>query len=197
MDTLAQFLPEGYVIFEKTFGDLNKDGVDDCVLVIKGTDSNNIIADEYRGKLERNRRGIIVLINTNEKYELAVANNNCFSSGQEDGGIYFPSDLSIKIKNGNLLVHYGHERYGYWQYTFKYLNSDFVLIEYDESSKRGPVTDSVKSINFLTRKKQVKVNTYQNEMEEVFKETWTTIEVDNLIKLSEIIDFDELEMTVY
>ena len=197
IDTLTQFLPEGYVILEKTFGDLNKDGVDDCVLVIKGTDSNNIIDDENRGKLDRNRRGIIVLINTYEKYELSVANYACFSSGQEDGSIYFPPDLSINIKNGNLLVYYGHGRYGFWQYTFRKQNSDFELIGYDQSSNRGPVTNSVKSINFLTRKKQVKVNTYQNEMEEVFKETWTTIEVKRLIKLSEIKDFDELDMTVY
>jgi len=34
----ADFLPNGYVIFETLLGDLNKDGVDDCVLITKGTE---------------------------------------------------------------------------------------------------------------------------------------------------------------
>ena len=77
---LSNFLPQGYVIFEKLYGDLNKDGNDDCVLIIKRTDKNQIITDENRGKLDRNRIGIIVLFNKNNHYELAVKNYNCFSS---------------------------------------------------------------------------------------------------------------------
>ena len=51
----TDFVPKGYVVFEKINGDLNKDGSDDCVLIIKGTDKNQIIKDEYRGQLDRNR----------------------------------------------------------------------------------------------------------------------------------------------
>lgn len=195
----SDFLPKGYVIFEKINGDLNKDGVEDCVLIIKGTDTSKIITDEYRGKLDRNRRGIIVLFDKNDHYELAVKNYNCFSSENEDGGVYFPPELSIEIKKGNLLVHYGHGRYGYWQYTFRYQNSNFKLIGYDESSDRGPVIESMTSINFLSQKKQEKVNTNENAEggDEVFKTTWKNIKASNLIKLSEIKDFDELDMTVY
>ena len=68
----SDYLPKGYVIFEKIIGDLNKDGIEDCVLIIKGTDTSKIITDEYRGKLDRNRRGIIVLFNKKDHYELAV-----------------------------------------------------------------------------------------------------------------------------
>ena len=85
----SDYLPKGYVIFEKIIGDLNKDGIEDCVLIIKGTDTSKIITDEYRGKLDRNRRGIIVLFNKKDHYELAVKNYNCFSSENEDGGVYF------------------------------------------------------------------------------------------------------------
>jgi hypothetical protein len=65
------------------------------------------------------------------------------------------------------------------------------------------VTLSETSINFLTKKKLKKENTNedfeQREGEEVFKDTWSTIRIDKLIKLSAIEDFDELgaDMTEY
>ena len=123
----TDFLPKGYVVFEQINGDLNKDSIDDCVLIIKGTDTNKIVTDEYRGKLDRNRRGVIVLFNKNGLYELAIKNLDCFSSENEDGGVYFAPELSIEIKKGNLYFHYGHGRYGYWKYTFRFQKSDFKI----------------------------------------------------------------------
>ena len=195
----SDFLPNGYVVFEKVNGDLNKDGIDDCVLLIKGTDKSKIVTDDYRGKLDRNRRGIIILFNKNDHYELVVKNYNCFSSENEDGGVYFAPELSIEINKGNLYAHYGHGRYGYWKYTFRFQNSDFELIGYDQSDNHGPIVNSETSINFLSKKKQERLNTNENAEggDEVFKETWKKINVFNLIKLSEIKDFDELDMTVY
>jgi hypothetical protein len=195
----TDFLPKGFVVFEKINGDLNKDGVEDCVLIIKGTDKNQVLTDEYRGQLDRNRRGIIVLFNKNDHYELAVKNYDCFSSENEDGGGYFAPELSIEIKKGNLIVHYGHGRYGNWKYTFRYQNSDFELIGYDQSDNRGPIVERETSINYLSKKKQKKVNTNENAEggDEVFKETWKNIDLNKLIKLSEIKNFDELDMSVY
>ena len=123
----GSFLPKDYIIFEKVIGDLNNDSVPDCVLIIKGTDKTKIINDEYRGKLDRNRRGIIVLFKKNDKYELVTKNYNCFSSENEDGGVYFPPELSIEIKNSKLYVTYGHGRYGYWGYTFRFQGSEIAL----------------------------------------------------------------------
>ncbi len=196
---LSDFLPKGYVIVEKIYGDLNKDNNGDCVLLIKGTDTSKIVSDEYRGQLDRNRRGIIILIMKNGHYSLAVKNYDCFSSENEDGGVYFPPDLLIEIKKGNLYVHYAHGRYGYWKYTFRFQNSDLELIGYDESSDHGPVVDSETSINFLSKKKLVKVNVNKNAEggDEVFKETRKNIKIDRLTRLSEINDFDELDMTKF
>ena len=193
------FLPKGYVVFEKITGDLNKDSIDDCVLIIKGTDTSKIITDENRGRLDRNRRGIIVLFSKSGHYELAVKNYDCFSSENEDGGVYFPPELSIEIEKGNLYVHYGHGRYGFWKYTFRFQNSDFELIGYDASENRGPVVNSETSINFSTKIKQVKVNTNENAVsgEEVFKTISKKIKIDQLLKLSNIKDFDQLDMSIY
>lgn len=195
---LLPFIPKGYVIFDKIYGDLNKDGLDDCVMIIKGTDNSKIINHEYRGKLDRNRRGIIILFKKNDSYIIALKNLSCFSSENEEGGVYFPPDLTIEIKNGHLYINYSHGRYGYWQYNFRYQHADFELIGYDRSNG-GVVIEKETSINFLTKKKQEKVNTNNDAIggDEVFKETWSSIKIDSLIKLATIKDFDELDMSVY
>lgn len=195
----SDFIPKGYVEFEKYFGDLNKDGLKDCVLIIKKTDTSNIVTNRFNKKVDRNRRGIVVLFNNEGGFELADKNYTCFSSENEDGGVYFPPELWLKIENEKLYIHYEHGRYGYWEYTFRYQNSNFELIGFDSSSNRGPITMRETSINFLTKRKLVKENINENAEggDEEFKETWNTIKIDSLIKLSEIKDFDELDMYGY
>jgi hypothetical protein len=200
-ENLSAFLPKGYVIFEKIYGDLNKDNLKDCILIIKATDKTKIVIDDYEKKVDRNRRGLIVLLNRKGKYEIAVKNYNCFSSENEDGGVYMPPDLSVEIKKNNLCVHYGHGRYGYWRYTFRFQNSDFELIGYDSGDRSSFESDYVTfdetSMNFITKKelvkKVIKVNT---DGKEVFKETWKNINISTFIKLSKIKDFDELDMDI-
>jgi len=195
---LSDFMPEGYVIFDKIFGDLNKDGNPDCVLIIKGTNKANVVKNRFDETVDRNRRGMIILFKKADHYELAMKNYDCFYSENEDGGVYFPPEMSIEIRKGNLYIQYNHGRYGNWQYTFRYQNSDFELICYD-STNGGVVINSIKSINFLTKKKQINVNTNKDAVGgvEVFKETWENIKIANLIKLSEIKDFFDLDLSVY
>ncbi|PBJ12828.1 hypothetical protein [Flavobacterium sp. ACN6] len=194
--SLEDFIPKNYVAFDTIYGDLNKDNLEDCILIIKGTDKSKFIKDDYRGELDRNRRGIIVLFSTNNSYELAVKNYECFSSENEDGGVYFAPELSVEIEKGNLKVHYGHGRYGYWSYTFRNQNNDFELIGYDSSNNRGPVVESDVSINFLTRTKITNENTNKDDEggDEIFEKTVTKINKSKLLKLSEIKDFDQLEV---
>ncbi|MBP2615568.1 hypothetical protein [Chryseobacterium jejuense] len=204
----SDFIPAGYVInkyeggvsaegWNEIKGDLNKDGLEDIVLIIKGTDKSKVIKDENRGELDRNRRGIIVLLNKGNYYELASKNYNCFSSENEDGGVYFAPELSVSIEKGNLHIDYGHGRYGSWGYTFRYQNGDMELIGYDSYSSRGPVPQYEVSINFLTKKKLTKDNLNKEDdgdnYEVKYKDSWEMIKVEKLIKLSEIKDFDELE----
>ncbi|PXY42074.1 hypothetical protein DMB65_04465 [Flavobacterium cheongpyeongense] len=193
---IADFIPADYKFFQEIKGDLNKDGLEDCVVIIKGTKKENIITDEYRGKLDRNRRGIIVLFKKNTNYIEAVKNYNCFSSENEDGGVYFAPELDVSIEKGKLYVHYGHGRYGYWSYTFRYQKADFELIGYDSSDNFGPVVNSETSINFLTKKKVTKTNVNEEAEsgDEVFEETKEEIKMNKIIKLSEIKDFDKLEV---
>ncbi|WP_417585874.1 hypothetical protein [Nitrincola sp.] len=186
--SLHELVPDGYVVTKEIHGDLNKDNQDDVVLLIKQTDPNNIVTDEYRGELDHNPRGIVVALRNQQQYEVVVANTSCFHPEDADGGVYFAPDISISIKNGNLYIYYGHGRYGYWRYNFRYQNSDFELIGFDSSANRGPIVEEVVSINFLTKMKLVKKNISElaDTEEEVFEESWAGFVLENRFKLSEI-----------
>lgn len=193
-----EFIPKGFELFEKIYGDLNKDGVDDCVLIIKGADAKNIVKNEDNEMVDKNRRGIIILFNHNDTYKLVSQNLNCFSSENEDGGVYYVPELSVDINKGNLTVDFANGRYGFSNYTFRFKNSDFELIGYDSSENNGPIINIETSINYLTKKKILKENTNENAEEsgeEIFKETTTRINNTRLLKLSEIKDFDQLEVS--
>lgn len=49
--SLNSFVPKGFVVFETIKGDLNKDGIQDCVIIIKGTNKSKIVRDQYKGTL--------------------------------------------------------------------------------------------------------------------------------------------------
>ncbi|MNP09092.1 hypothetical protein D3C76_1011830 [compost metagenome] len=164
------------------------------LIVIKGTDKRNVIVDEYRGKLDRNRRGLIIAFNKGDHYELALDNPSCFSSENEDGGVYFAPELWVSVEKGILQIHYGHGRYGYWSYKFRYQNAGFELIGYDMSENRGPLVERVTSINFSTKKILIKENINQDTQEdgdEIFKETWKRFTLPVPFTLKTVADFDD------
>ncbi|EOR03437.1 hypothetical protein MMP65_11030 [Acinetobacter sp. ANC 3926] len=190
--TYKAYIPEKYQLFEAIEGDLNKDGLKDVVLIVKATDPKAFVDDEYRGHLDRNRRGAIVLLNKKGKYKPVVSNLNCFSSENEDGGVYFPPDLWMEIKNNVLSVYYSHGRYGYWRYLFRLEGNDLRLIGYDDSNNHGPLIQSQTSINFLTGRKVIRKNMSEDEEAEPrFKETWSKIN-QAPIYLSKVKDFNDL-----
>ena len=200
---ITDFIPKGYKLFEKISGDLNKDGLEDCVLIIKATCKDGFVKDFKDEVVDRNRRGIIILFTEKDGYKLASKNYNCFSSENEDGGVYFSPELGVIIKDSKLYLHYYHGRYGYWEYCFRYQNSDFMLIGYEASHDRGPIVLFKTSINFLTGVEydDENINAYNfnddsdddSEIDEVFKRTVVKLKNKPLMKLSEIEDFDELK----
>ena len=196
------YIPKSYVIFEAVEGDLNKDGKADTALIIKGTDPKQWVDHEYRGKLDRNRRGIIILLNQGTKnqktqYTKYLQNLDCFSSENEEGGVYFAPELWVEIDKGILDIHYGHGRYGYWRYLFRLQDQDMRLIGYDDSNNFGPYIKSETSINFLTGRKVYRKNINEaiDDRDPKFKETWHTFDLEP-IYLSKIKDFDEIDFGI-
>ena len=186
-------IPAKYTLFKAVQGDLNKDGKADLVLIVKATDPKMWVLDHDQQKVDRNRRGILVFLNQNGKYQKLMQNLSCFSSENEEGGVYFAPELSTHIEKNTVQFHYGHGRYGHWSYTFRLDGQDLRLIGYDLSSNSGPYSDYQKSINFLTQKKLYRdnINKEDRDKPERFKETWSKISIKP-IYLSQIINFDEL-----
>lgn len=195
-NSFKKYVPKGYSLSETIFGDLNKDGQEDIVLIIKGTDKDMLLPNQWDTDIvDKNRRGIIILFKKGDSYEVVVKNYSCFSSENEDGGVYYAPELYISIAKNVLYINYAHGRYGHWGYVFRYQNNDMELIGYNSSSSRGPIVLYEVSINFSTKKRLDRENINADkgdDMEEKFVDTWSTIDLSQLLKLSKIKDFDEL-----
>jgi hypothetical protein len=197
------FIPEGFVIYKQDGHDLikrdfNNDGLIDVAMIIKGTDKSNFVKNQFDVVVDRNPRGIIILLNKGKQYELALKNYDCFLSENEDGGVYFAPQLDIEFKNQRLSIAYRHGRYGYEDFIFRYQNRDFELTEYNASSNNGPVVLDETSINFLTGEYLYRNNiniVAESNADEIFEETKKIIEVKELIRLSEIRRFDGLDLS--
>ena len=122
------FIPKGYVLYDKVFGDLNKDNQEDCILIIKETNKDNLETNRFDEVVDRNRRGIIILFKTENGFQKVTENLSCFSSENEDGGVYFAPELYFNVKRGNLIIHYGHGRVGFLCYKFRYKDYKIKII---------------------------------------------------------------------
>ena len=203
-NAFESFVPAGFVLQEQQCQwDFNQDNKADCVLIIKDTQKSAWQVNENNPNemLDRNRRGLIILLKDNVGYKKVLENRAIFASENENGGIYFAPELSIDGKGNKLILHYGHGRYGHWQYVFDYRTvhhkKDFYLIGYDASSNRGGANvDSTFSINFLTHKIRYQKNINNDLADDTpkFETTWHEFAKQPLIKLSDITDIDELDM---
>ena len=164
---VEDFIPKGWkkLIVEK--GDLNKDKIDDVVLVIEKNDPKNFkkIEESSRSNpVNFNPRIILVLFkDKNSKYTLVAKNDKNFivSPGyaSEEGLETIVDEDSITIKNNTLRI------YTFWEgirasasstnYVFRYQNNRFELIglEIINSGTNGDDLEfNTYSINFSTKK---------------------------------------------
>lgn len=195
----SAFIPKDFVLYQKYNADLNADGLEDCLFLIKATNTKQIVVNRFGKKVDRNRRGVVILFKNNNNYQLIDKNTDCFASENEDGGVYYAPQLSVETDNGDIIFNYEHGRYGYWYYKFRLLNTQYKLIEYYHISTFGPKTISETTINFLTKEKRIKENINEDAEgnDEVFEDTTSTIQIEKLIKLSDIKDFEDLDLSVY
>lgn len=116
-DELQKLIPGNFVLFDVLSGDLNNYSEEDYVLIVKASEEEYIVENSNENMVDRNRRGIIIAFKEGNGYRKFVENLTCFTSENEDGGVYFPPELSLTINNkNNLEIDYSHGRYGYWGY---------------------------------------------------------------------------------
>ena len=170
---IEDFIPKGWksIIIKK--GDLNKDKIDDAVLIIEKNDPKNLKKNEesYQTSPENHNPRIILVLfkDKNSKYALVAKNDKSFiiSPGEAyESGLQnlespdFDNDLSksITIKNNTLRIFTFAEltrSSGSSIYIFRYQNNRFELIglEVMKGSTYGDDMEfNTYSINFSTKK---------------------------------------------
>jgi hypothetical protein len=201
---LAKFIPAGYRLIQEVRGDLNGDGAEDRVLIIKATDKK-MFKQYYSDDplLDYNRSGVMIFFKDGDDYRLALENRQCFEAEFEDD-LHLTPTLEIWIKKGNLYFAFGtgRARHGWERYTFRYQNSEFELIGYDESE---PYNCVLISINFLTKKQWTRrcilddgeTMCFYPCLDDKAKETWNNITIKKPVILRDVVDFDRFDIDKY
>ena len=181
---VEDFIPKGWkkLIVEK--GDLNKDKIDDVVLVIEKNDPKNFKKNEesYQTSPENHNPRIILVLfkDKNSKYTLAAKNDKGFiiSPGEAyESGLQnlespdFDNDLSksVTIKNNTLRIFTFAEltrSSGSSIYVFRYQNNRFELIGLENQNifANAEYIDTYNySFNFSTKK--LKIHNLREKLE--------------------------------
>jgi hypothetical protein len=200
--SFTPFIPKNWKIIETVTGDLNRDGLNDSVLVIEDNNPENVIANAGLGsdRLNLNPRKLLVLFQTAQGYQLITENDSlptendeespCLADPMEDGGISIHKGI-LKIN-----LHYWLSC-GSWyvtnnSFSFRYQNNAMRLIGFDQNEfHRASGDQSSRSINFSTGK--VKTTTGENEFAESTQPVqvkWSKLQQTYNLKLEQI-DFNE------
>jgi len=210
-EKLVKFIPAGYDFFSEAQGDLNGDGADDYALIIVGTDKNKIVPvseeEPDYGTRDINEYGVMIFFSDGDDYQLAAENRQFLGFNEYDRwNCANGSSFSCSIKGGNLYIKYDHingcgparEK----TYTFRYRNSEFELIGYDQAEII--TTKEETSINFPAKKQLNKIcigdlvsddgcEDFCPELPRCtkYKETWSAITVKGPILLQKLANRDD------
>jgi hypothetical protein len=206
-NVVKDFVPQGWKKIALANGDLNKDGVDDFILIVENKSTLNLKKNTALGSdtLNLNPRILIILFGElYGGYKTAEVNKNIIptASSEETPCLADPMDEgNLEVKKDVLLL-----KLQYWlscgswsvtnkTYTFRYQHNQFELIGYDETSfqkSTGETTD--KSINFSTKKKCTSIggNMFSKDLNKP-KTTCVPFEVDKLKSLKELTSKTEIE----
>ena len=198
-DTLAQWVPNGWKVITNNVGDLNRDGIDDVVLVTEKTNPANL-KKKPEGSLgpkiiNLNPRRLIILLRSSIGLKEVLRRDDLLPSENAEDMDCLEDPLvngGVSIARGNLVIELQDRRscgsYGVVneKFTFRTQDTRFQLIGYDRSeSSRSTGERSEYSTNYLTGKK--KITTGLNDFRD-FKEkvSWKKISSNRVFFLDEI-----------
>ena len=193
------FIPKHWKVIKTTQGDLNADGLPDLAVIIEDTDPKKIVLNENLGsdKLNLNPRKLMVLLQSQQGYQLAASNQSLPTEGDADAPCLadpLGEGETLVIQKGLLKISFHYWlSCGSWYvtnqtYTFKYQNHAFKLIGLDSNDFHRASGDiSARSINFLTGK--IKSTSGENEFSETarpIKVEWSKLKNKYSLSLEQI-----------
>ena len=210
--TVNDFIPKGWKKILTTNGDLNKDKLEDTVIVIEKEDKKNIKKNDGFGSEELNLNPRILLVLFKQKdgtYILASKNDKGFikSEGNDDNPALMDTLDDIIIKNNVLKIvfNYFMSAGSWWTstnvYIFRFQNNVLELIGYESNAyMRNTGEEEGTSINFSTNK--AKITTGGNIFEEKEnnpKNEWRYVKFEKKYILNEMTEstLDEILDIVY
>ena len=210
--TVNDFIPKGWKKILTTNGDLNKDKLEDTVIVIEKEDKKNIKKNNGFGPEELNLNPRILLVLFKQKdgtYVLASKNDKGFikSEGNDNNPALMDTLDDIIIKNNVLKIvfNYFMSAGSWWTstnvYIFRFQNNVFELIGYESNAyMRNTGEEEGTSINFSTNK--AKITTGGNIFEEKEnnpKDEWRYLKFEKKYILDEMTEstLDEILDIVY
>ena len=210
--TVNDFIPKGWKEILTTNGDLNRDKLEDTVIVIEKEDKKNIKKNDGFGPEELNLNPRILLVLFKQKdgtYILASKNDKGFikSEGNDDNPALMDTLDDIIIKNNVLKIvfNYFMSAGSWWTstnvYIFRFQNNVFELIGYESNAyMRNTGEEEGTSINFSTNK--AKITTGGNIFEEKEnnpKDEWRYLKFEKKYILNEMTEstLDEILDIIY
>ena len=210
--TVNDFIPKGWKEILTTNGDLNRDKLEDTVIVIEKEDKKNIKKNDGFGPEELNLNPRILLVLFKQKdgtYVLASKNDKGFikSEGNDDNPALMDTLDDIIIKNNVLKIvfNYFMSAGSWWTstnvYIFRFQNNVLELIGYESNAyMRNTGEEEGTSINFSTNK--AKITTGGNIFEEKEnnpKDEWRYLKFEKKYILNEMTEstLDEILDIVY
>ena len=210
--TINDFIPKGWKKILTANGDLNKDKLEDTVIVIEKEDKKNIKKNDGFGSEELNLNPRILLVLFKQKdgtYILASKNDKGFikSEGNDNNPALMDTLDDIIIKNNVLKIvfNYFMSAGSWWTstnvYIFRFQNNVFELIGYESNAyMRNTGEEEGTSINFSTNK--AKITTGGNIFEEKEnnpKDEWRYLKFEKKYILDEMTEstLDEILDIVY
>ena len=210
--TVNDFIPKGWKKILTTNGDLNKDKLEDTVIVIEKEDKKNIKKNDGFGPEELNLNPRILLVLFKQKdgtYILASKNDKGFikSEGNDNNPALMDTLDDIIIKNNILRINFSYflSAGSWWTstnvYIFRFQNNVFELIGYESNAyMRNTGEEEGTSINFSTNK--AKITTGGNIFEEKEnnpKDEWRYLKFEKKYILDEMTEstLDEILDIVY
>jgi hypothetical protein len=156
---MSDFVPRGYDTLATATGDLNKDGKDDVVMVLK--DKREDTADVSSDVMD-NGRLLVILFKTTDGYVLAGKSGDVVMS-KNSGGAFGDPFSGLDVKNEVLTINQYGGSSDRWSIItkFRYQNNGFYLIgltndSYSTLSECEVQTGAYTDINFVTRDRVVK-----------------------------------------